>query len=64
MRHQLDLYGISTTLGPDAYYETPGQVLEAYNAGQGAPGAVPPTTGPPTTGPPTTGPPTTGPPAT
>ncbi len=36
VRQQLDLYGISKTLGPDAYYETPGEVLEAFHALKGA----------------------------
>jgi hypothetical protein len=30
VRAQLDRYGISTTLGPDAYFDTAGQALEAF----------------------------------
>jgi len=29
---QLDRYGISTAMGPDAYYDTPGEALEAFEA--------------------------------
>ena len=32
VRQQLDRYGICTTLGPDAFYDTPGQALEAFHA--------------------------------
>ena len=32
VRRQLDRYGIRGTDGPDAYYETPGEALEAYHA--------------------------------
>ena len=32
VRQQLDRYGISAALGPDAYYDTPGQALEAFHA--------------------------------
>jgi sulfate permease, SulP family len=32
VRHQLDRYGISKALGPEAYYETPGEALEAFHA--------------------------------
>ena len=32
VRQQLDRYGISATLGPSAYYDTPGEALEAYHA--------------------------------
>ncbi len=35
VRQQLDLYGISKTLDPDAFYETPGAALEAFHAMQG-----------------------------
>ena len=35
VRQQLDGYGISKALGPDAYYETPGAVLEAFHATSG-----------------------------
>jgi sulfate permease, SulP family len=43
VRQQLDRCGISKDLGPDAYYETPGEALEAFHAAtaagdQGAPG--------------------------
>ena len=34
VRKQLDRYGISAALGPGAYYETPGEVLEAYHAAE------------------------------
>jgi sulfate permease, SulP family len=32
VRRQLDSYGISTALGPGAYYDTPGEALEAFHA--------------------------------
>ena len=32
VRQQLDRYGISPALGADAYYDTPGQALEAFHA--------------------------------
>jgi SulP family sulfate permease len=32
VRQQLDRYGISAALGADAYYDTPGQALEAFQA--------------------------------
>jgi MFS superfamily sulfate permease-like transporter len=32
VRKQLDRYGISTALGPGAYYETPTEALEAFHA--------------------------------
>jgi MFS superfamily sulfate permease-like transporter len=38
VRQQLDGYGISKALGPDAYYETPGAALEAFHATSGATG--------------------------
>jgi SulP family sulfate permease len=38
VRQQLDRYGISKTLGPDAYYDTPGEALEAFHAAEGAAG--------------------------
>jgi sulfate permease, SulP family len=38
VRQQLDRYGISKTLGPDAYYDTPGEALEAFHAANGATG--------------------------
>jgi len=38
VRHQLDRYGISKALGPGAYYETPGEALEAFHASAGAAG--------------------------
>ena len=31
VRQQLDRYGISALLGPDAYHDTPGEALEAYH---------------------------------
>ena len=37
VREQLDRYGISATLGPDAYYDTPGEALEAFHAEQDPP---------------------------
>ena len=38
VRKQLDRYGISAALGPGAYYETPGEALEAYHAAAEATG--------------------------
>jgi len=35
VRQQLDGYGISKALGPDAYYETPGAALEAFHGTSG-----------------------------
>ena len=35
VRQQLDRYGICTALGPDAFYDTPGQALEAFHAAAG-----------------------------
>jgi sulfate permease, SulP family len=35
VREQLDRYGISAALGPGAYYDTPGEALEAFHAAQG-----------------------------
>jgi sulfate permease, SulP family len=32
VRHQLDRYGISGPKGPDTYYDTPGEALEAFQA--------------------------------
>jgi sulfate permease, SulP family len=32
VRQQLDRYGISAILGPGAYYDTPGEALEAFHA--------------------------------
>jgi sulfate permease, SulP family len=32
VRHQLDRYGISKALGQDAYFDTPGQALNAFHA--------------------------------
>ena len=34
VRTQLDRYGISATKGPDAYYDTPGEALEAFQASE------------------------------
>jgi sulfate permease, SulP family len=36
VRQQLDRYGISAALGPAAYYDTPGEALEAFHATEGA----------------------------
>jgi len=36
VRKQLDSYGISAALGPGAYYDTPGEALEAFHATQEA----------------------------
>ena len=38
VRKQLDRYGISAALGPDAYYDTPGEALEAFHAAEGVSG--------------------------
>jgi sulfate permease, SulP family len=38
VREQLDRYGISAALGPGAYYETPGEALEAFHAAEGVTG--------------------------
>jgi sulfate permease, SulP family len=38
VREQLDRYGISAALGPGAYYDTPGEALEAYHAAERAAG--------------------------
>ena len=35
VRRQLDGYGISEALGPSAYYDTPGEALEAFHATKG-----------------------------
>jgi len=35
VRGQLDRYGINASLGPDAYYDTPGAALEAFRAWKG-----------------------------
>ena len=35
LRGQFDRYGIGAALGPDAYYDTPGEALEAFHAAQG-----------------------------
>ena len=34
MHKQLDRYGISAALGPGAYYDTPGEALEAFHAAE------------------------------
>ncbi len=36
VQQQLALYGITPTLGPDPYYETPGEALEDFHAPKGA----------------------------
>lgn len=33
LRHELDLYGLTEKLGQEAYFDTPGQVLEAAHSG-------------------------------
>jgi sulfate permease, SulP family len=38
VRDQLDRYGIGAALGPGAYYDTPGEALEAFHAAQGVSG--------------------------
>ena len=38
VREQLDRYGIGAALGPDAYYDTPGEALEAFHAAEGVTG--------------------------
>ena len=38
VRKQLDRYGISAALSPAAYYDTPGEALEAFHARAGAAG--------------------------
>jgi SulP family sulfate permease len=38
VHEQLDRYGISTALGPGAYYDTPGEALEAFHAAEGVTG--------------------------
>ena len=35
VREQLDRYGISAALGPGAYYDTPGEALQAFHAAEG-----------------------------
>ena len=35
VREQLDRYGISGAVGPGAYYDTPGEALEAFHAAKG-----------------------------
>ena len=48
VREQLDRYGISAAVGPDAFYDTPGQALEAFHAADGpaTPVSLPPLTRP------------------
>ena len=38
LREEFDRYGISEALGPNAYYDTPGEALEAFHAAQGTAG--------------------------
>jgi high affinity sulfate transporter 1 len=38
VREQLRRYGISAALGPGAYYDTPGEALEAFHAAEEVPG--------------------------
>jgi SulP family sulfate permease len=40
VRMQLDRYGISAALGPAAFYDTPGEALEAFHATAGVAGEV------------------------
>ena len=52
VREQLDRYGISAALGSDAYYDTPGEALEAFRVagrpgGPSSPGTDPPPDPPP-----------------
>jgi sulfate permease, SulP family len=42
VRQQLDRYGISAALGPDAFYDTPGQALEAFHVAGPLDAAEPP----------------------
>ena len=37
VRKELDRYGINAALGPGAYYETPGEALEAFHAAPPSP---------------------------
>jgi SulP family sulfate permease len=47
VRKELDRYGINAALGPGAYYETPGEALEAFHAALlPAPRPTPPTSPP------------------
>jgi sulfate permease, SulP family len=52
VREQLDRYGISAALGPGAYYDTPGEALEAFQASARPGGASNPGTHPPPAPPP------------
>ena len=38
VREQLEHYGISGAAGPDAYFDTPGEALEAFNTDTHRPG--------------------------
>ncbi len=42
VRQQLEHYGISGAAGPDAYFDTPGEALEAFRHGDSRPGFSPP----------------------
>jgi MFS superfamily sulfate permease-like transporter len=42
VRRELDRYGITKSIGPDAYYETAGAALEAFHARSAWPSALPP----------------------
>ena len=56
VRQQLEHYGISGAAGPDAYFDTAGEALEAFHAAAARPGPPsPPQPGPPS--PPQPGPP-------
>ncbi|HXP21869.1 MAG TPA: SulP family inorganic anion transporter [Streptosporangiaceae bacterium] len=75
VRDQLHRYGISGAHGAGAYYDTPGEALEAFHAASRAAGPLPrspaapsapapepePESGPPTSQPPAPGPPEPGP---
>jgi hypothetical protein len=37
VRNELNRYGINAALGPGAYYETPGEALEAFHAASPSP---------------------------
>ena len=47
VRAQLDRYGISAALGPDAYYDTPGEALQAFHDASRQPGQTPASEEPP-----------------
>jgi SulP family sulfate permease len=49
VRNELGRYGINAALGPGAYYETPGEALEAFHAARSAPPVPPAAADPPVT---------------